>query len=513
MIVILVLLLPSSALAVGVPDRDDVSATQTLDTPAPANPDRTPRPTREPNQPARTASPDAEPVAGAPLFLGAAPVTIDPVRSALSVGYYESGVIGQLPLLVAQLSGYFADAGFDEVTIVETKAALRDARRGDLDFAVAPAADAFKSFMNQSQAPAVAGFQNYGGKKGKFGGDLIIASPGLVEHEPATVIAFLSAYIRALQDLSDPETSAEALALIQDSDLAVLPSVARKWDAEVAAFAPFDGGFGSYADASGYGELEGLLVGKPKQAKSFDPFLAAHTLNIAQASVGLGANPDAGLVGPPSVTSIRVGLPMGIEDVSSPINVADAAGYFLDAGFVDVEVMDVEQPLLGLLNGELDFGVVDAVDAADGASQGLPAVAAAGHANYGPDGSYGGDVLLATTDMLDVDASTASAFLIAYLRALQDLATADATTFAAFDGGFGAAENAGGFGEMTTYLEDQLGEPPALDALIEPRVLEFAQAWWGLPANPTSAEAPAVPEAVASVDPAADTTDTTEGAA
>ena len=153
-------------------------------------------------------------------------------------------------------------------------------------------------------------------------------------------------------------------------------------------------GFGSYADAGGYGELQELLVQRKKQATSFDRFLATHTLNIAQASAGLGANPDAGLVGPPSITSIRVGLPMGSEDASSPINVADAAGYFLDAGFEEVEIMDIEQPLLGLLNGELDFGVVDAVDSADGAGQGLPAVATAGHANYASDGSFGGNVLL-----------------------------------------------------------------------------------------------------------------------
>ena len=113
-----------------------------------------------------------------------------------------------------------------------------------------------------------------------------------------------------------------------------------------------------------------------------------------------------------------------------------------------------------------------------------------------------------TSDLLDVDSSTASAFLIAYLRALQDLSAEDAAAFASFDGGFGAAQDAGGLGEMESYLQDQLGEVPDLGALIDPTALEFAQAWWGLPANPTTVDAPTVDPV-----PDADTTDTAEEAA
>ena len=143
----LALLLPSSALAVGVPGRGDASSAPAFDTPAPADPSKTPKPTRKPTQPGEAGTPTGEPVAGAALVLGATPESLVPSRSALSIGYSEPGLMGQLPLLVAQLSGYFAEAGFEEVTIVETAAALRDATKGDLDFAVAPAGAAFKAYL------------------------------------------------------------------------------------------------------------------------------------------------------------------------------------------------------------------------------------------------------------------------------------------------------------------------------------------------------------------------------
>ena len=218
--------------------------------------------------------------------------------------------------------------------------------------------------------------------------------------------------------------------------------------------------------------------------------MATHTLNIAQAWAGLAPNPDAGLAGPPGIADISIGLPM--VDEGSPILVAQEQGYFEDAGFESVEVIDVEQPLLGLLNGELDFGIVDMVDASDGASQGLPAATIAGHRNYTGDGVFGGDVVLVTVDMLESDSTTATAFLIAYIQALQDLAADPAAApYAPFDGGFGSADVAGGVGEMRAYLADALGAEPDLDVSVKPRTLHFAQAWWGLPANPAKAAPPA----------------------
>ena len=428
------------------------------------------------------------------LVLGATPAVFAPGRTDLTVGYYESGVSGQLPLLLAELSGYFDEAGFENVTIVEVPAIRRDVSSGDVDFGVAPARPAFDGFIGNPVVPTVAGYKNYAGPKGRFGGDLLLAAPGLVEDDPATVIAFLSAYIRALQDLSDPASAEAALALLQASEIAVPAALVRDWKNEIAAFAPFDGGFGDLGDDDGLGELADYLVDKKKEARALDAFARTHTLNIAQAQVGLASNPDAGLVGPPTLTAVTVGLPMTGEAGSSPILAADEAGYFSAAGFERVEIMDVEQPLLGLLNGELDFGIIDAVDAADGASQGLPAVAIAGHANYAADGTYGGDVLLTTTDILAVDTSTATAFLIAYIQGLRDLAGGPAaTTFAPLDGGFGSRDDAGGTGELSTYLTGALGQTPDLDELIGTDVLEFSQAWWGLPANPASATPAASP--------------------
>jgi hypothetical protein len=139
-----------------------------------------------------------------------------------------------------------------------------------------------------------------------------------------------------------------------------------------------------------------------------------------------------------------------------------------------------------VLQGELDFGVMGLGDAADAVSQGLPLRAIAGHQNYAADGAYGGDVLVASSDLVDAEGTTVVAFLVAYLRGLRDLAgNAEAPGFAPFDGGFGARDQDGGLGELRTGVSDTLGVDPDTGSLLADAPLELAQAWWGLPANPS----------------------------
>ena len=236
MAVCILLLVPTSLVAAERLPQEDT--TPAVDTPAPRNgPERTQRP-------ARTPLPESTATARPQSSGSAVPAPVPPDRDTLVVGYYESGVMGQLPLLVAQLAGYFEDAGFAGVTLVEVPSVRRDLQNGDLDFGVVPMPDAYEAFGDDAMTSAVAGYKSYAGKRGRFGGDLLVATPGLVAHEPATVIAFLSAYIRGLQDLAEPDSAAAALALIEASALAVEPAVAEQWDDEVAVFAPFDGGFG-----------------------------------------------------------------------------------------------------------------------------------------------------------------------------------------------------------------------------------------------------------------------------
>ena len=132
--------------------------------------------------------------------------------------------------------------------------------------------------------------------------------------------------------------------------------------------------------------------------------------------------------------------------------------------------MEVEAPLLGVLNGELDLAIMPSTDVADGVAQGLPLVALAGHANHAADGSYGGSMLVTSADRLSQEPSTIGAFLIAYVRGLQELADDPAAlAFAPFDGGFGARDDEGGIGELSTYLTTLTGSEPDLQALIEER--------------------------------------------
>ena len=96
--------------------------------------------------------------------------------------------------------------------------------------------------------------------------------------------------------------------------------------------------------------------------------------------------------------------------------------------------------------------------------------------------------VVTSRDIIDQSGSTASAFLIGYLRALQDLRdTPEASSFVPFDGGFGDRTDAGGLGELTTYLDLAGSDLDSFGLATSTGPLAYAQAWWGLPANPTHA--------------------------
>jgi ABC-type nitrate/sulfonate/bicarbonate transport system substrate-binding protein len=452
-------------------------------TPEPTRrPQRTPRAERT-ERPERTPRPDETPQPP----LAPVPVAIPPARTSLTVGYREPGVLGQAPLLLAQEAGYFSAAGFDEVRIIEVADTLGDLRSEQLDIGVVDAREAAAVASGEDTTlRAIAGFRNHA-PDGTYGGDLLLTGPGLVADEPSTVIAFLTAYIRALQDLADPESAAEALAIIDATDLSLDPALAETWDDDIAVFAPFDGGFGSVDVEGGLGELDQWLADAGIELPDDSYFIASHTLNIAQALAGVDANPTSTFAGAPGITDLRIGLPP-TEAGSPPITAAIDGGFFDDAGFTSVELLDVQEPLLGLLNGELELGIVDAETAAEGVAQGLPLVAIAGHLNAAGER----DVVAASADLVEQEGSTVAAFLIAYIQGLQAIAAApDAAGFAPFDGGFGDRAVDGGLGELGADLTAALGAEPDLGALISEPPLEYAQAWWSLPANPIRVPAPA----------------------
>lgn len=495
------LLLPVHAAAAPVPTGDD-QASRTFDTPAPtARPTQSPRRTPGPGQ---TRRPRATPTPEAAVSTDPLPGVATPLSESLTVAYRESG-LGQAPLLVALARGYFEDAGFTDVTLVEADDPLAGLRDGELDIAVMDARDAFAA-AEEAGVQAIAGYRNYAAADGAYGGDLLLARPGMPGDERATVIAFLTAYVRALQDLSTPRAASAALDAVQASAVAVDPDVAEAWRDGVAPFAPFDGGFGAIDQEGGLGELAThLSIDADADAASLlDTLIAPIPLTIAQAWQGLPPNPHDDLAGAPGLAAITIGLPFDAVS-GSPITVARDSGYFEDAGFGGVEFFNIEQPLPGVMTSQLDFGVVDAVDAADGATQGLPLQAIAGHANYDAStGSYGGDLIIASSDMLEGEASTVAAFLIAYVRGLRDvMESGEQTPFAPYDGGFGDPAAGGGLGELESYLAASLGEEVDTAAFVAGGPLEYAQSWWGLPANPTGSPPTAAADAEATTEEAA----------
>jgi hypothetical protein len=143
---IVLIALPASVAAAPAQVPFDAAADLRFDTPAPK---KTPEP-RKTAGPKKTPKPrkTAPPTDAPEQVFGPVPVPFSPDRTSLSVGYSEPGALGQAPFLVAQLAGYFEDAGFSDVTIVEVSSPGRDVSNGDLDFAVVPSREAWESFRS-----------------------------------------------------------------------------------------------------------------------------------------------------------------------------------------------------------------------------------------------------------------------------------------------------------------------------------------------------------------------------
>ena len=447
-----------------------------FDTPKPkpkTTPKATPRPQKKPRKTPKPTGQSARVWGTAPVFK----VALAPTSDTIVVGVPADSAA---PLVAAVDSGFMADAGFAEVTLTEVDDPVAALEAGDLQFAVVDAVEAASAQADDPSLQAIAGYQNYAGEDGAYGGTVLVAAPGLVAQQPATVAAFTSAFIRVLRRLAKADAQAD-----QPSN---------------AAFAPYDGGFGSRKNESGWGELDEYLAAEVDETFDARAFVSEDTLNLAQLAQRRKLNPVTDRAGKPSSTRITVGLPAATL-VGSPIEQAQSKGYFKKAGFKKVTVEDIEEPLLGVLQGDLDIAVLDTADALDGASQGLPLVAIAGHRNYDPVGEYGGDVVAVSQDFLDTQPATVTAFLTAYVRALQDLRREDgSTSFAPFTGGFDLSGPDAGWSELTAYAAETVGDGDAVEQLVGVDPLRRAQVWWGVPAAGTPSSGPTV-EASASPEP------------
>ena len=364
------------------------------------------------------------------------------------------------PLRQAINGDVFEAAGFDEVELTVVDSTVEALQSGEADFAVVDTLDALAAFADDPSMQAIAGYQNYAGKKGAYGGSVLMAAPGLVDAEPSTVSAFTKSYIRGLRKHAKKAKKADA-------------------------FAPLDGGFGNRDVDGGWGELSAYAFEELDEFPDLEAFVSEHTLNVAQASAGADQNPWSDLAGAPASNAITVASPPKAL-AGGPVQTALLEEYFEKVGLGEVTLKAVEEPLLGLLQGGIDIAVIDAVDAADGFAQGLPLTVIGAHRNSDIDGDYGGDVLAVSEDFLELEGATVASFMTAYMRAMLDFQKeGEAEAFEPFDGGFGDYDPDTGWTDFMAYISDATGEDAEdLEGLIAGDALERARTWWGIPAVP-----------------------------
>lgn len=222
----------------------------------------------------------------------------------------------------------------------------------------------------------------------------------------------------------------------------------------------------------------------------------------------------------PELTSILVGSQAADLAAQAPLLLADARGYFTDAGFTTpVSVRVVQEPLPGLLNGQLALAILDARGVADAIAAGVPLRIVAGYqdptlADVTP------RVVVASSDTVARYPGTVAAATAAYIRALEDLRDpalaagflddvisagfvvsdtdraawpAQAAAFQPFDGAFGDPAVDGGLAGLRAALVTSAGVPIEPAPLISWDTLWAAQASMGTPLDPAPGSGPGVP--------------------
>ncbi|MFN8518523.1 MAG: ABC transporter substrate-binding protein [Chloroflexota bacterium] len=101
--------------------------------------------------------------------------------------------------------------------------------------------------------------------------------------------------------------------------------------------------------------------------------------SVAPAQPPALAKPD---LPAPEQTSITIGYRLPNLNSRAPFLVALDRGYFADAGFTDVQLVQTEETAPGLIGGSLQFGTVETLDTANSFAEGLPLTAVAGYQNY-----------------------------------------------------------------------------------------------------------------------------------
>jgi|GEM_PF-4160856 len=214
----------------------------------------------------------------------------------------------------------------------------------------------------------------------------------------------------------------------------------------------------------------------------------------------------------PELTSIMVGTQAGDLVSQAPVLLADDRGYFTDAGFTTpVGVMVVQEPLPGLLNGQLALAILDTRTVADATAAGVGLRIVAGYQDPSLAVVEIPRLLVASADTVDRYPGTVAAATAAYIRALGDLGDpatavafldgvitsgfvvsdaeraawpAEAAAFHPFDGAFGGPADGDGLAGLRAALVTSAGVPVDPVPLISWDTLWAAQASMALPLDP-----------------------------
>ena len=153
-----------------------------------------------------------------------------------------------------------------------------------------------------------------------YGSDVVVAGSDLVSTDPNTVQAFLTAYIRALQDVTDPANDDYIFGLAAANGISVADDVKAGWASDINEFDSWDGGFGQSAQGAGLAELRSYLASNLQPVPELGAFIARKALNAAQEALGLADDPTTA---PPPSASPDVSLPSTVP--ASPAEAGSAS--------------------------------------------------------------------------------------------------------------------------------------------------------------------------------------------
>ncbi|GEM_PF-3689693 len=221
------------------------------------------------------------------------------------------------------------------------------------EVALAPVRNADRLALSRAGAPLLVDRQ-------EWGGELLVAGSAFPGTAPATLAAFLDAYLAGLAALADPANDPALERAARMAGIVYTDAVVAGWPSDLEDFRPADGGLGTPGEDGGLAALHAWAAARARPLPIPGDAIALGPLNAAQARRGAAPDPALPALPPGDGRTIRVATPADDPGAALPLERAGLLGVAALAGLSGVVALPAADPIAELAAGRAELAIVPA---------------------------------------------------------------------------------------------------------------------------------------------------------